>query len=74
MMVNFRHKNKLCDTCKNKDICKYHEGVMKEVRRISKDGTNYPLGIMFYCIHHVENKPERITKGGEPFGGTTSIC
>lgn len=73
-MITQPYKNRLCDTCRNSSICKYKEDVTREVGRISKDGTHHPLGIMFYCVHHIENKSERRTRGGDPLGDNSNIC
>lgn len=71
--------NTVCDTCKNKDICKYKDDVMKQVNHIGVGSDiHYPLEITFSCKHYAGHSSTLIRggnlNGGNPISVDSNLC
>lgn len=73
-----QNPNTICDTCKNKDICKYKDDVMKQVNEIGSCDRfqRYPLEIIFACKHHVGYGAALRggLNGGNPISVDSNLC
>lgn len=72
-----KNPNTVCDTCKNKDICKYKDDVMKQINHIGNSfDIQYPLKITFSCEHHAGYSPTLRggLNGGNPISVDSNLC